>query len=495
MAPSARPVPALLAGAESLSPVPECFASGAEYDSRQVKPGDLFFAFAGSKTDGARFASQAAGLGAVAVVSEAAEPAGFPLPWIRVAHGRRALALAARRLYPVAAAITLLGVTGTNGKSTIVALLGAILRAGGRIPALIGTISYDLAGEVRPSINTTPESLDLYRLLDEAAARGATHGALEVSSHALALGRVWAMDFDTAIFTNLTQDHLDFHPSMDAYFAAKSLLFSGQGAPAPRHAVINAGDPWAEKLPLTSETEVTRYGLDTTADIRAENVRAGLDGLRFEIRARDGRWPVATPLAGMFNVSNILAAFGAARAHGIDPETAIAGIEGVRAVPGRFERVDMGQPFLVAVDYAHTSDALRNAITAARALTRKRVITVFGCGGDRDRSKRPLMGQTAGELSDFAVLTSDNPRSEDPLMILNDALVGLRRTETAHTIDPDRASAIRTAIAEARPGDAVLIAGKGHETYQVLKDRTIHFDDREVAREVLRSFGFPGREI
>lgn len=494
MAPISHPVPALLAGAELLSSVPDCLASGAEYDSRKVKPGDLFFAFAGSQTDGTRFAAGAASLGAVAVVSEAAVPAGFPLPWVRVAHGRRALALAARRLYPAAAAMKLAGVTGTNGKSTIVALLGAAIRAAGRIPAVIGTIGYDIAGEVRPSINTTPESLDLYRLLGEAAARGATHGALEVSSHALTLGRVWAMDFETAVFTNLTQDHLDFHPSMEEYFAAKSLLFSGQGAPAPRHAVINADDPWGEKLPLSAETEVIRYGLAASADIRAENVRAGLDGLCFEVRAPGGRWPVKSSLAGMFNVSNILAAFGAARAQGIEPEAAIAGIESMRAVPGRFERVDMGQPFLVAVDYAHTSDALRNAIGAARALTRKRVITVFGCGGDRDRSKRPLMGQAAGELSDFVVLTSDNPRSEDPLMIMNDALVGLGRTETANTIEPDRALAIRAAIGEARPGDVVLIAGKGHENYQVLKDRTVHFDDREVAREVLRSFGFPGRE-
>lgn len=488
-------MPTLLAGAELLSSVPDCQASGAEYDSRRVKPGDLFFAFAGSKTDGTRFAAEAARLGAVAVVSEAMAPAGSPLPWVRVAHGRRALALVSRRLYPAAAALTLAGVTGTNGKSTIVALLGAILRAARRVSALIGTIAYEIAGEARPSVNTTPESLDLYRLLDEAASHGATHGALEVSSHALALGRVWAMDFDTAIFTNLTQDHLDFHPSLEDYFAAKALLFSGQGAPAPRHAVINADDPWSAKLPLSSQTEVTRYGSSAGADLRAENTRAGLDGLRFDIRARDGRWPVTSRLAGIFNVHNILAAFGAARAQGIDAETAITGIESLGAVPGRFERVDEGQPFLVAVDYAHTGDALRNAIGAARALTRKRVITVFGCGGDRDRSKRPLMGQTAGELSDYVVLTSDNPRSEDPLMILNDALVGLCRTETAHAIEPDRASAIHAAIAEARPGDVVLIAGKGHETYQVLKDRTIHFDDREVAREVLHSFGFPGREF
>jgi UDP-N-acetylmuramoyl-L-alanyl-D-glutamate--2,6-diaminopimelate ligase len=390
--------------------------------------------------------------------------------------------------------MVLIGVTGTNGKSTIVTLLGAILRAARLIPAIIGTIAYDIAGERRESINTTPESLDIYRLLDEAAARGATRGALEVSSHALALGRVWAVDFHTTVFTNLTRDHLDFHKDMDSYFQAKALLFSGQGAPPPRHAVVNGDDPRAASLPLREETHVTRYGSGSGCDLRAENVRADMDGLRFDIVHEGGRWPVASRLSGVFNVYNILAAFGAGRAQGIDPETVIAGVESQRAVPGRFEPVDEGQPFMVVVDYAHTDDALRNAIGAARAISRGRVITVFGCGGDRDRDKRPLMGRAAGELSDFVVLTSDNPRSEDPLMIMNDALVGLRRTDTAHTVDPDRASAIGTAIAEAKPGDVVLVAGKGHETYQVLNDRTIHFDDREVARDVLHSLGFPGRE-
>lgn len=491
---AARPLKGLLEGADLLSPVPGCDVTGAEYDSRKISPGNAFFAFTGSRADGVQFAAAAAANGAAAIVSESRAPEGFPLPWIRALHGRRALALASRRLYPAAAAMRLTGVTGTNGKSTIVALLGAIFRAAGRIPALIGTICYDLAGDIRTSINTTPESLDLYRLLDEAASRGATDGALEVSSHALALGRVWAMDFETAIFTNLTRDHLDFHPSMEEYFASKCLLFTGQGAPPPRAAVVNADDPWTAKIPFAPATRVIRYGTSADADLRAANIRTGLDGLSFDIVSAEGRWPVRTGLAGMFNVSNILAAFGAGLAQGLDPARMAAGIESLRAVPGRFERVDAGQPFLIAVDYAHTDDALRNAIGAARALTRKRVITVFGCGGDRDRAKRPLMGQTAGELSDYVVLTSDNPRSEDPLMILNDALVGLRRTDTAHKIEPDRAAAIRAAISEARPGDVVLIAGKGHETYQVLKDRTIHFDDREVAREILHSFGFPGRE-
>jgi UDP-N-acetylmuramoyl-L-alanyl-D-glutamate--2,6-diaminopimelate ligase len=405
--------------------------------------------------------------------------------WIPVAHGRRALALMSRRLYPAVAELTLTGITGTNGKTTTCYLIDTILRAAGHITGQVGTIEYHVAGEVRKAVNTTPESLDLYRLFDELRSKGGSHATMEVSSHALALGRVWGMRFAVAVFTNLTQDHLDFHPTMEDYFGAKSELFTGQDSRAPETAVLNGDDEWAHRIRLSSETRPIWYGFGGGAALRAINVEMGFAGLRFDIEWEGRSWPIRSGLVGRFNVYNILAAFGAGLAHGIAPETITAAIEARNAVPGRFERVDAGQRFLVVVDYSHTGDALRNAIQAARALTKGRVITLFGCGGDRDRSKRPLMGMAAGELSDYVVLTSDNPRSEDPLAIINDALVGLRRTDVEHAIEPDRRKAIYRAIAAARDGDVVLLAGKGHEDYQVLKGQTIHFDDREVAREAL----------
>ncbi|MCC6585424.1 MAG: UDP-N-acetylmuramoyl-L-alanyl-D-glutamate--2,6-diaminopimelate ligase [Bryobacterales bacterium] len=461
--------------------------TGLDYDSRRVEPGSLFFAFTGAKADGNDFARDAAAKGAVAVVSESPAPAGFPIPWIVVPHGRRALSLIARAFYAqVAPQLLLTGATGTNGKTTTCMLHDSMLRAAGYITALVGTIEYHLAGEVRKAVNTTPESLDLYRLYNELIERGGRHATMEVSSHALALGRVNGFRFETALWTNFTRDHLDFHGAMEKYFEAKCELFRGQDAPPPRHAVLNADDEWAARIPLSPETQVTWYGLGPKANLRAENIRMGFDGLRFDIVHDSERFRAESQLAGRINVYNILAAFGAARANGVPVEAILRGIADRRAVAGRFERVDEGQPFLVVVDYAHTDDALRNTIQTARSLTSGRVITLFGCGGDRDRKKRPLMGQAAGELSDYVVLTSDNPRSEDPLTIINDALVGLRRTDTPHQIEADRACAIRLAIGAANPGDVVLLAGKGHEDYQVLKDRTIHFDDREVARQVLR---------
>ncbi|MEO7649331.1 MAG: UDP-N-acetylmuramoyl-L-alanyl-D-glutamate--2,6-diaminopimelate ligase, partial [Bryobacteraceae bacterium] len=308
--------------------------------------------------------------------------------------------------------------------------------------------------------------------------------------HALALGRVFGVRFHTAVFTNLTRDHLDFHVTMEEYFAAKSLLFTGAGAPPPRFAVINADDPSSRQIPMTSGTEVIRYGLNKRAGVRAVNISSTIRGLRFDVEAGGETWPVESNLVGRINVYNVLAAVSTGISLGLSQDVIAAGIAKCEAVPGRFERVDAGQPFGVIVDYAHTDDALRNTIAVARGITSQRVITLFGCGGDRDRSKRPLMGQAAGENSDFVILTSDNPRSEDPLAIMNDALVGLRRFDTPHVIEPDRATAIRRAIREAREGDIVILAGKGHETYQVLKDRTIDFDDRVVAREVLHDFGY-----
>jgi UDP-N-acetylmuramoyl-L-alanyl-D-glutamate--2,6-diaminopimelate ligase len=349
-----------------------------------------------------------------------------------------------------------------------------------------------------PAVNTTPESLDLVRLFAELERLGGGHAPLsatmEVSSHALELGRVYGLRFHTAVFTNLTRDHLDFHGTMEAYFAAKQQLFAppdtaGHG-PAPLFAVLNRDDEYARRLKLHPKTEVIWYGSGSESNLRARHISSGFQGLKFEVQHGKTRFAIESPLIGRINVYNILAACGAGLSYGIAPDAIARGIANLRAVPGRFERVDEGQPFVVVVDYAHTDDALRNVIAVARALNPKRVITLFGCGGDRDRTKRPLMGQAAAEASDFVVLTSDNPRSEDPLAIMNDALVGIRRVDVKHIIEPDRAAAIARAIDEARSGDIVILAGKGHEPYQVLKDRTIPFDDRAVAREVLKGYGY-----
>jgi UDP-N-acetylmuramoyl-L-alanyl-D-glutamate--2,6-diaminopimelate ligase len=465
--------------------------SGLAYDSRRVQPGVLFFAFPGSHADGRQFAQDALARGAVAVVAESPAPEELAARWLQVEHGRQALAVAARNFYGnPGERLGLTGITGTNGKTTTAFLIDSVLRAAGHTTAMIGTIEYHVAGRVLPAVNTTPESLDLMQLLTELQHAGGTHATMEVSSHALALGRVYALPFHTVVFTNLTRDHLDFHGTMEAYFAAKQLLFAGAGGPPPKFAVLNRDDGYARQIKLHRQTEVFWYGLGQEPDLRARHINSGFQGLRFDVQFGKLRFAVESPLLGKINVYNILAACGAGLSYGIAPETVARGIADLQAVPGRFERVDEGQPFVVAVDYAHTDDALRNTIAVARGLNPKRIITLFGCGGDRDRSKRPLMGQAAAEASDFVVLTSDNPRSEDPLAIMNDALVGIRRVDVPHVVEPDRAAAIARALNEAREGDIVILAGKGHETYQVLKDRTIPFDDRSVAREVLKGYGY-----
>lgn len=494
-----RPLHELIEGVPLASPLPTGWGAlligGLSYDSRKVEAGDLFFAFPGSKADGRTFAAAALERGAVAVVSESPAPAGFPAPWIHAAHGRQALARIARRWFDSPDEhLSLTGITGTNGKTTISLLVDHILRRAGFRTGVVGTISYHVLGEAREAVNTTPESLDLLRLLAEVRAGGGSHVTMEVSSHALELGRVHGIRFSSVVFSNLTRDHLDFHDGMEEYFAAKRKLFHGAGGPPPQHAVINADDAWAQRLDPPPATRVIRYGIDRAADLRASKLEMDFSGLRFDLDWGGGRWRVESPLSGRFNAANLLAAFGAALSLGLEPAAIASALRTAPPVPGRFEKVDEGQPFLVVVDYAHTDDALRNLIQAARALNPKRVITLFGCGGDRDRTKRPLMAQAAAEMSDYVILTSDNPRSEDPLRIINDALVGLRRTDTPHRIEPDRARAIAAALKEAGPGDAVLIAGKGHETYQILGTGTIQFDDRETARGLLREFGYKRRE-
>jgi UDP-N-acetylmuramoyl-L-alanyl-D-glutamate--2,6-diaminopimelate ligase len=476
-------LPAGLSGAE---------VRGMDYDSRRVEPEFLFFAFPGARVDGREFAAQAMEKGALAVLSEREAPAGFAAPWIQVEHGRQALALAAKTFYGnLDERLQLTGITGTNGKTTTSYLIDSILRAAGKTTMLAGTIEYHLGSKILPAANTTPESLDLHRMLAELDAMGGTHATMEVSSHALALGRTYGLHFHTAVFTNLTRDHLDFHRTMEDYFAAKQLLFTGSGGPPPRYAAINRDDEWGRKMMGRGSTsEVLWYGLGGGAMVRAQHIDSGLNGLRFDVVLDKMRFGIKSPLLGKINVYNILAACCAGMTYQFAPETIVQGIANCGGVPGRFERIDEGQPFGVVVDYSHTDDALRNAIAVARDLHAKRVITLFGCGGDRDRSKRPVMGQAAGELSDLVILTSDNPRSEEPLQIMNDVLVGLRRTDTQTIVEPDRAIAIHKGIEEARPGDILILAGKGHETYQIFRDHTIHFDDREVAREALRAFGF-----
>lgn len=486
----------ILTGVDLRQPLAPSLAAleikGLDFDSRRVGDGFLFFAFPGSRTDGRQFAEDALARGAAAVASQSPPPEGaLAGPWIEVVHGRHALAIAARNLYRAPdERLGLTGITGTNGKTTTGFLVDSVLRAAGHTTALIGTIEYHLAGRVLPAVNTTPESLDLIRLLAELEQAGGSHATMEVSSHALALGRIYGLHFHTAVFTNLTRDHLDFHGTMEDYFAAKQLLFEGAGGPPPPFAVLNRDDSYARRLKVGPRTEVYWYGFGQEPNLRARHISTGFQGLRFEVQHGKLRFPVESALIGRINVYNILAACGAGLSYGIAPEVIARGIASLKSVPGRFERVDEGQPFVVVVDYAHTDDALRNVIAVARGLDPKRVITLFGCGGDRDRAKRPLMGQAAAEASDFVVLTSDNPRSEDPLAIMNDALVGIRRTDVPHIVEPDRAAAIARALKEAREGDIVILAGKGHETYQVLKDKTIPFDDRAVARDVLRGYGY-----
>lgn len=491
----------LLVGVPLTSSVPDVLldaaVSGVAYDSRKVSPGYLFFAFSGSKVDGAQFANAAIAKGAVAVVSDRPKPAGFAGGWLQVAHGRSALAIVARNFYGKPdERLVLTGVTGTNGKTTSSTLIDAMLRAAGKITALIGTIEYHLAGRILPAVNTTPESLDLFRMFHDLELAGGTHVTFEASSHALDLGRIYGMRFHTAAFTNLTRDHLDYHETMEAYFAAKQLLFRPEAAEAPQFAVVNIDDEWGRKIETAPETEMLWYGIEKKPPrgegtvVRASNIKSTFEGLEFEVDANGRKFTLRSALVGRINVYNILLACSAALTLGLTEEQIQKGLTELHRVPGRFERVEEGQPFMVVVDYAHTDDALRNVIQAARGLRPKRVITVFGCGGDRDRTKRPLMGMAAAEGSDFVVLTSDNPRSEDPLAIMNDALVGLRRFDTPYVAEPDREKAIRRAIQEAQPGDVVILAGKGHETYQVLKDGPVPFDDREVAKRVLRSAGY-----
>lgn len=476
--------------------------AGVEYDSRRVIPGSLFVAMQGGTTDGNRYIDVAITQGAVAVVTDSASAFDtttekFPTFAIaEVRHGRRALAVVAANFFGhPEQQLALSGVTGTNGKTTTAFLLEALLNSQYRKTVLVGTIEYHVAGSVRPSSHTTPESRDLLQLLREGGDAGATEAVMEVSSHALEQGRVWGMPYDVAIFTNLTRDHLDYHGTMENYFRSKRMLFDGSLGMPPRVAVINCDDAYGQHLAQAAKNagaQVYRYGWGV-GEFHADNVHMEPSGMRFTMVTPQGRVLIETHLTGRVNVYNLLAASAAAMARGLSAEQIAAAAPGLPAVPGRFQTVRAGQPFTVVVDYAHTDDALRNLIALAREFVTPsggRVITLFGCGGDRDRTKRPLMGRAAGESSDFVVLTSDNPRSEDPLAIIRDVLPGLEATGAAFVAEADRRPAIGLAIRAAHPGDIVLLAGKGHEKIQVLRQGSVPFDDADVAAGELAAMGY-----
>jgi UDP-N-acetylmuramoyl-L-alanyl-D-glutamate--2,6-diaminopimelate ligase len=471
--------------------------SGVEYDSRRVLPGTIFVAMRGETADGNSYIDAVVAQGAAAIVTDSraaftAVQMRYPrMPVVQVEHGRRALAAISANLFGhPEKQLAVSAVTGTNGKTTTAYLLEAMLRSAGRKCVLVGTIEYRVGDAVRPSQHTTPEARDLMEIFRDGVAAGASEAVMEMSSHALEQERAWGVPVDTAIFTNLTQDHLDYHRTMDDYFAAKRRLFAGVGAAAPRVAVLNADDAYGEALvdfARAGHSEVLTYGVER-GDLRAEKIVLRAGSTAFAMQTPFGPVEMRSHLTGRVNVYNLLAAAAAAHARGLTLEQIATGAEALAHVPGRFQVVRAAKNFTVVVDYAHTPDALINLTALARELAGKgRVITLFGCGGDRDRAKRPLMGRAAGEGSDLVILTSDNPRSEDPQAIMDDALVGVRETKTEYMAEADRAKAIALAIRSAKPGDIVLLAGKGHETTQVLRDGPVPFSDAAVAESVLEA--------
>ena len=459
-------------------------------DSRQAGPGDCFVAVPGFKQDARRFAADAVGRGAALVVTEGA-PLDVRAPQIIVPSARLALARLAGAWYGhPSRAVTLVGITGTNGKTTTSYLVDALLRARAMRTGIIGTIQYVVGDEQLPAGQTTPEALDIQSMLARMVGAGVRGVAMEVSSHALALSRVDGLAFDVAVFTNLTQDHLDFHGTLDAYRQAKRRLFELLAAsPKPsRTAVVNADDPAGRSMVDGLDVPVLAFGVGAGADVRAVEHESALDGIRMTVDTPRGRMRLTSPLIGGHNVMNLLGAVSTGLTLGLEPEAIARALASVAGVPGRFEQVRAGQPFLVVVDYAHTPDALERVLETARKLTRGRLGGVFGCGGDRDRGTRPIMGGIAARLADHAWVTSDNPRTEGPEAIIDEVIVGVRAVPggaSRHARQADRREAIRAALGWARAGDTVVIAGKGHETYQIVGADVLPFDDREVAREIL----------
>jgi len=474
------------------------------HDSRKVSPGSLFVAVRGFHSDGHQFISQAVKQGATAIVAEkqAGRPVPADTPLLIVDDSRRALALLANTFFGhPSRRLLLTGITGTNGKTTTTYLVKSILEAAGHTTGLIGTIDYRVGDKVYPALNTTPESLELQRLLSEMVGLGASNCVMEVSSHALALGRIEGCEFAAAAFTNLSQDHLDFHESMDAYFQAKLGLFTGLSPDA--WAIINSDDARGVEIVRKTRARVITTGFSELANVRpAGRIRHGVNGLMFDAVSPAGTIPVESSLVGRYNIYNILTAIGIGVALSASAEMIARGLRNMKAVPGRMEQVNEGQPFGVVVDYAHTEDALVRILESIREITEKRIITVFGCGGDRDKTKRPKMGAAVIKGSDVVIITSDNPRTEDPLSIIRDIEQGLAEHgvktsaqdfakqiapgKKPYAVIPGRHEAVAVAVGLARPGDMVVLAGKGHENYQIIGAKKMHFDDREVAREEIQ---------
>jgi UDP-N-acetylmuramyl-tripeptide synthetase len=481
----ARAVGGQLTGGEEAAPV-----SDVTHDSRQARAGWLFVAVRGEKADGNRFAADVLRQGALGVVSEDERPGGFGGAWIRVGDARRALALAAAEVqrHP-SRELKLVGVTGTNGKTTTAYLIAAVVEAAGESVALVSTVEYRVAGERQAAHHTTPEASDLQRILRRAVESGCRVAVMESSSQALDLHRCDALRYEVAAFTNLTRDHLDYHGTMEAYFDAKRRLFDGRLGEPPRVSVVNADDEYGRRLfreISDAGRGALRFAIDSGAEVTARGVEFSMTGTHMTLRTPEGEREVTSPLVGRPHVYNILTAAACAHALGLGLDAVVNALKTCGGAPGRFERVaHAAGDFAVVVDYAHTDDALRNVLRTARDVTRGRVITVFGCGGDRDRTKRAPMGEAAASLSDVTIATSDNPRTEDPEAILRDVEVGLRNVGKPYLKIVDRREAIHRAIEEARAGDLVLIAGKGHEDYQIIGTEKRHFDDREVALEAL----------
>jgi UDP-N-acetylmuramoyl-L-alanyl-D-glutamate--2,6-diaminopimelate ligase len=462
--------------------------SGLAIDSRRVVPGTLFFALPGTRTDGATFIDEAVSRGAVAVVSQAM-PGLSPakVTFIQVADARATLASVAQRYYKCPDRdMTVIGVTGTNGKTTITHLLKHLLNGDQRV-GLLGTIHYDLGARTVPSFRTTPEALDIYGMMAQMRDAGCRHAVMEVSSHGLDQQRVRGLQFGAAVFTNLTRDHLDYHKTLERYFEVKTRLFTGGTGVPPKVSVVNLDDPYGEKLVAKLagvDTRLVTFGENLRAEVRAENVTLNFKNTTFRLVWPGGTMDLDSPLIGRYNVSNLLGAIATAWGLGRDPLVFLARLRAFKGVPGRMERIEEGQAFNVLVDYAHTDDALRNALGMLRAITPGRLLVVFGCGGNRDRTKRPLMTRAVQEFADFAFATADNPRTEAIAQIFDDMRAGVIAPENITWIE-DRRRAISLALDMAKPGDCLLIAGKGHESYQEFADTVFPFDDRQVARELI----------
>ena len=466
-----------------------------ERDSRRAREGTLFACIVGAHVDAHSFIPDVARAGARAVLTERASvdvPDGVAV--LYVPNLQEALDTIVPYFYDYPArAMRVIGITGTNGKTTTSYLVRAILRHAGHRVGLIGTIQAMIEDEVLPTSNTTPDIIVLQQMLAEMRTRGIDTVVMEVSSHALALGRVAGIEFDTAAFTNLTQDHLDFHKTMENYALAKAHLFELVSAPGTKEgktAVLNADDAASETMRAHTHCPVITYGVDHPADLTAQDVQLACDGMELTLMHGGKRlFHLHTGITGLFNVHNVLAAVGASLAEQVEAADISAALTAFTGVPGRFELVREGQDFAVIVDYAHTPDGMENVLRTARAVTKGHIIAVFGCGGDRDRTKRPIMGRIGAEMADIAILTSDNPRTEDPTTIVDEVERGVLPVigDKPYEKIVDRRTAIFHAIGRAQAGDTVVILGKGHETYQILKDGTIHFDDREQAREAIRS--------